>query len=381
MSMNQKQDHFFDEVNMRTKFACGMLAALLVVFLILGVTLYQNKEEAFGRQPSVVKTMSSNKVSEKDDEEEFTLEKSTLTSDDLDFWGMYDDREEESIPINRTPSVPESPTDQKWTVSVSRDSVSKNSASQNAVSENGVSSNEVSGNQILENIPKNSYVKGSFRKVDGRLEYYKNNTKSSSLGIDVSKYQGDIDWGKVKNAGIEFAMVRMGVRGYNSGRVVMDEDYVKNMEGAASQGIGIGIYFYSQAVSREEAVEEANYAVAAAQNYGITYPIVFYTERIENDAARTDHLTPEMLSDCAAAFCDTVRAYGYIPMIKSSKDHFIKDMDLEKIVSYDWWLSDVTDFSDFPYKYSMWQYADNGKVDGINGNVNLNISFVDYAYR
>lgn len=378
MSMNQKPDHFFEEINMRTKFACGMLAALLAVFLILGVTLYQNKQEVFGRQPSAVHTMSSNKAAGQE-EEEFTVEPSTLTSDDLDFWGMYDDKEEtEKFPSNRLPSRTE--------ISVSRnqaqkDSTSQNSASQNAVSENSISSNEVSANAVLENIPKNSYEKGSFRKVDGRLEYYRNNMKISSIGIDVSKYQGDIDWEKVKAAGIDFAMVRMGVRGYSSGKVVLDEDYVKNMEGAAAQGISLGIYFYSQAVSTEEAVEEANYAVVAAQNYGITYPIVFYTERIENDAARTDHLTPEMLSDCAAAFCDTVRTYGYIPMIRGNKEHFMKNMDLQKIVDYDWWLSDVTDFSDFPYKYSMWQYADNGKVDGINGNVNLDISFVDYAYR
>lgn len=379
MSMKRKQDPILEEMNIGAKLACGCLAALIAVLAVLGVTLYLNKEAVFGKRPVSSKAVSSNKVAAAEPDEDFTIEKSTLTSDDLDFWDMYDDREEEEkFPSNQISTVSKNIISRNR---VSVDYVSDNSISGNTASGNEVSSNEVSENKILDGIPKNSYKKDSFRKENGKLEYYKNNAKISSIGIDVSKYQGDIDWQKVKDAGIEFAMIRMGVRGYNSGKVVMDEDYIKNMTEASAQGISLGIYFYSQAVSREEAVEEANYAVVAAQSFGVSYPIVFYTEHIENDAARTDHLTPKTLSECAKAFCDTVKGYGYIPMIMGNKEHFMENMELTDIVEYDWWLSDITDFSDFPYKYSMWQYANNGKVDGISGNVNLNISFVDYAYR
>lgn len=384
--MNQEPDHIFDEMNIRTKLACGCLVASLVVLAVLGVTLYQNRKGFFQKPSSGQTPMSVEKISENEAEEEFTLEGSTLTSDDLDFWGMYDDKEEKKSPVNGETKKSESSlknefSDDGRVNAISGNRISENSVSGNTLSENGVSQNGLSENEILADLPKNTYQKERFRKSGGILEYYQNNTKVSAVGIDVSKYQGDIDWEKVKSTGIDFAMIRMGVRGYSSGKVVMDENYVKNMEGALAQGIHLGIYFYSQAVSREEAVEEANYAVAAAEKYKISYPIVFYTEKIENDAARTDHMTPKMRAECAAAFCDTVKSYGYIPMIKAEKERFLKEIDLQKIKDYDWWLSDITAFSDFPYKYSMWQYADNGKVDGINGNVNLNISFVDYEYR
>lgn len=388
MSMNQEPDHMFDEMNIKAKLACGCLAASLIVLAILGVTLYQNRKGMFdGPAPAPV---SAGQISENQVDEDFTLEGSTLTSDDLDFWGMYDtDDEQEEFPANQqsrtsgnqTPSGNPSENRAGENGGTVGDGVSGNTISGSRISENGVSGNQVSQNELLSNVPKNTYEKGSFRKEDGRLEYYRNNTKISSIGIDVSKYQGDIDWEKVKGTGIDFAMIRMGVRGYSSGNVVMDENYVKNMEGALAQGLKVGVYFYSQAVSREEAIEEANYAVAAAQKYKISYPIVFYSERIENDMSRTDQLTPEQLSEYARAFCDTVKHYGYVPMIMGDKDHLLQNMDLERVRDYDWWLSDLTDFSDFPYKYSMWQYADNGKVDGISGNVNLNISFVDFAYK
>lgn len=386
MSMNHDKDNFFEEINMRTKIACGCLAASLVVLLILGITLYTNRngyQKKPNQSPSVVSTVSSEET------EDIKLGESSLTSDDLDFWGMYDEEE-----------AKEEETEEDKVKPPKDDSLSKNQASMNGISKNSISGDQISDNsisensfnisskdeepkykQLIESIPKNSFKKENFRKDGEKLQYNKSNGKSSVYGIDVSKYQGMIDWEQVKEAGVEFAMIRMGVRGYNSGKVVVDENFTKNIEGALSAGIDVGIYFYSQAVTKEEAVEEANYAVAAISNYTVNYPIVFYTEEIENDNARTNQLSVDNLTQCADYFCQTIQNYGYKPMICANKKQFATRLDLTKLTKYDWWLLDACDFSEFPYNYTMWQYSNGGKINGIPEDVNLNICFVDFKYR
>lgn len=384
MRMNQDPD-MYEDVNTKTRLAMGFLAISIAALFILAAVVLMNKGRLSGNRntTSVVRTVSQETASE----DAVVLGDSTLTSDDLDFWNMYD--EDETIEDDEKRIGPE------HSFSENKPSISAAALSKNQVSVNGLSGNSVSENRfnigtkekpewtdILENAAKNKYVAGGFRKEDEKLQYYSNNRKISSFGIDVSKYQGTIDWKQVKDAGVEFAMIRMGVRGYSSGKVVIDETYQSNMQGAIENDIPVGIYFYSQAVTKEEAVEEANYAVAAVQNITLSYPIVFDTEEIMNDTARTDHISKEQLTECARFFCDTVKNYGYKPMIAATKKQFAQKLDVSMLAGYDLWLMDDFDeMSDFPYQYTMWQYDTNGSIPGINGNVDLNISFVDYKYK
>ncbi len=224
-------------------------------------------------------------------------------------------------------------------------------------------------------------VSSSFSNMSLKFGYSSHSQKTSFAGIDVSKYQKDIDWEAVAADGIEFAMLRMGSRGYGSGRCVIDENFFENMDGCSANSIKVGLYFYSQAVSAEEAREEAQYCVGAAQGYVVEFPLVYYNEEILNDTSRTEDLTRQELSGIAEAFCDTVAGYGFTPMIAGTKKQFATRLDLSTLEDYDKWLLDTDPISEFPYRYSMWQYDRQGSVKGVEGPVNMDLCFVDYSIR
>lgn len=409
--MRVKRDSFDSPSGGAGRIIAGCVITLFAITAVLGIVLMVNQDKLNNknRKQSVVKI-------DEEISDNFVKTESGLTAGDLDFWDMY---EADDTDPNRTTQYS---MNNKNSVSSNKEKydryeekeneieeenkkenikesnvISSNEISANSISENSVSDNTFNASDtdeplevtILDNVTKNNFTASNFRQENEKLQYFTANRKTSSFGIDLSKYQGTVDWEKVKNSGVEFAMIRMGVRGYSSGTVVMDEKFVENMEGATKNGIDIGIYFYSQATTPIEAIEEANYAVAAAAPYKLTYPIVFYTENIANDSARTDNLTKTELTDIAIAFCDTVKGYGYKSMICGSKQRLSTSMELTRLSNYDVWLIDVPyngegkklTVSEYPYQYAMWQYSATGKVDGISGNADLDISFVDYKYR
>ncbi|MBE6852054.1 MAG: hypothetical protein E7505_01070 [Ruminococcus sp.] len=201
---------------------------------------------------------------------------------------------------------------------------------------------------------------------------------TSKAGIDVSYAQKEIDWNKVKASGIDFAMVRLGFRGYESGKLNLDEFFEKNMNGAAAAGIGTGVYFFSQAISEKEAIEEADFVIEKLRDYDITYPVAFDWEVISEADARTDNISQETLNSCALAFCRRIEEAGYKPIIYASlnllREHFQK-YDVEIISDYDLWLAEYKDFPEYPYDFRMWQYTDEGIIDGIDYETDLNILF------
>ena len=151
---------------------------------------------------------------------------------------------------------------------------------------------------------------------NGEMEYIENGVVTSHKGIDVSKYQGSIDWQKVKENGIEYAFIRLGIRGYGTGKLALDEYFEENMSGAAQAGIETGIYFFTQAVNEAEAVEEAQFVLENIAQYDVKCPIVFDVELIPNDdSARANGLTMEERTDIAIAFCEEIKGAGYTPMI------------------------------------------------------------------
>lgn len=213
----------------------------------------------------------------------------------------------------------------------------------------------------------------------GFVKYVGNDGLESKIGIDVSEYQGVIDWEKVKGAGVEFAIIRAGYRTYGGGVITLDNSLITNIDGANAAGIDVGVYFFSQAITTEEAIEEADAILNAVAGRKITYPIVFDWEIIYDDTARTDKMTVEGLADCCVAFCERVKSAGYTPMVYQNASTSTHKLDLPRIKDYDFWLAEYTDFPTFYYEYDMWQYTSEGKVPGIEGNVDMNISFKDFS--
>ncbi len=226
--------------------------------------------------------------------------------------------------------------------------------------------------QLAENTIKQENIKV---RNDGELQYEENGKVTSHKGIDVSKYQGEIDWKKVAADDVEFAIIRVGYRGYGTGAIVLDENFEENIKGATDAGIKVGVYFFSQAINTEEAAEEAKFVLNHIKDYQLDYPIVFDTEDIVNEDSRTEGLTPEELTDITIAFCETIKDADYTPMIYANLRWFTMSLDLTKLENYEKWYAYYDTEMYFPYQISMWQYTESGQVDGINGNVDLNISF------
>ncbi len=231
---------------------------------------------------------------------------------------------------------------------------------------------------ILPNVPKHPYDWTCLQSLYGRKNYIISGQRVSKQGIDVSSFQGVIDWQRVRDDGIEFVIIRLGYRGYGTGRIMLDDYFEANIQGALDAGLDVGVYFFSQAVSEEEAVEEAQFVLEHIRNYRLTYPIIYDAEEIPSDTARTDGLTVHQLTDNAIAFCEYVEAAGYSSMIYSNKRWLLTKLDLERLTDYDVWFAGYINIPEYPYDFKMWQYTESGKVDGIEGNVDMNISFMDY---
>lgn len=232
---------------------------------------------------------------------------------------------------------------------------------------------------VLDGVKKHNYLEENFVETDdGEMQYIENGTVVSHKGIDVSKYQGDIDWTAVASDGVEYAFVRLGLRGYGSGKLVLDEYFDQNMRGAGAAGIKTGVYFFTQAITVEEAVEEADYVLDNIKDYDVSYPIVFDVEMIVNDDGRANELSQKDRTDIAIAFCDKIKAAGYTPMIYGNVKCFTKLLDMTRLNDYEKWYAFYDDYMYMPYEVGIWQYTEKGTVAGINTGVDLNISYKEY---
>lgn len=196
----------------------------------------------------------------------------------------------------------------------------------------------------------------------------------SVLGIDVSFWQKDIDWPKVKEAGVEFAMIRAGWRGSEQGVLAVDDYAHANYQGASEAGIKVGAYFFSQAISPEEAEEEANYLLNIIKDWHVEMPVVYDWEFIDENS-RTANMDPRTLTDCVKAFCDTVKNSGYTPMVYFNKNQSMDMLYLRELTDYHFWLAQYDTVLNYPYKIDMWQYSESGSVPGIEGNVDIDLYF------
>ena len=193
----------------------------------------------------------------------------------------------------------------------------------------------------------------------------------TARGIDVSKFQGNIDWNAVKSDGITFAIIRCGYRGYGSGALVEDSTYRQNIQGAINAGLRVGVYFYSQAINEAEAVEEASMVLSLVSGYSLPLGVYYDTESV--GGGRANALSAAERTACAVAFCETIRSAGYSAGVYSYASWFYNALNFANISKYNIWIAQYRDTLSFSYKHNIWQYTGSGSVKGISKPVDMNI--------
>lgn len=348
----------------------AIVAVSLFVGAILAIVLLMNNQKS-GHSGTAQQTPQETVVAtdgrpEYPDTDEI-LTGSTLTPDDLDFWDKYPEETEE---------VAAGPEEEKPKETVEND---PSTDGKHTLVEYADGKEEWV--LISPYLPKHEYDFTKLVCQSNLMKYYEDGKLVSFVGADISKNQDYVDFVKLKKAGIDFVMIRVGARGYGSGQLVLDEYFADNIKRATDAGLEIGVYFFSQAVSEAEAIEEANMVLENIRDYKITYPVAFDMEYIANDTSRIDNLSKSEKTAITRAFLDTIAASGYKTMIYGNKEWLIKQIDMSKLTAYDVWLSQQADVPDYPYRFSMWQYSTSADIDGIAGYANLNISFIDYSEK
>ncbi|MCR5108202.1 MAG: glycoside hydrolase family 25 protein [Lachnospiraceae bacterium] len=235
--------------------------------------------------------------------------------------------------------------------------------------------------RVYGNIPINSYIPENFRVEDGFMAYFdENGEKISHLGVDLSYHQNAINWDELENA-VDFVMLRCGYRGYSEGGLVEDEKFREYAKECNDRGIPLGVYFYTQSITVEEAVKEAEFTLDLIKDYELSYPVAYDTEYVVDETARTrvNEISDELRSEMAVAFCERIKEEGYYPMIYASENWIRRNLIADMIQEYDLWAPQYLDENDFMYDFTIWQYTESGYIPGISTEVDLDISMVDYA--
>ncbi len=222
--------------------------------------------------------------------------------------------------------------------------------------------------ELYDDVPVSTFDAADFSESGGRVSYIGSEFETLR-GIDVSEHQGVIDWEAVAGDGIDFAMIRAGYRGYSQGGLYEDEYFALNILNARQNGIDVGVYFFSQAVTPEEAVEEAEFLLDLLEEVGldISMTVAFDWEHIGYDDARTDDISGETLTDCAVAFCERVKQAGHDPLVYAYRNLAYFLYDLPRLNDYALWIGALGSSPDFYYRHVMWQYSSEGKVRASTG--------------
>lgn len=230
---------------------------------------------------------------------------------------------------------------------------------------------------IRNDLAHNKYDKEKLVQTEsGELQYVEKEKVVSYKGIDVSKFQGDIDWEKVAADGVDFAIIRIGYRGYGgSGKLVVDDTFEKNIQGAKAAGIKTGVYIYSQAINDEEIEEEVQLILEQIADYDLKGPVVFDVEKVAGANGRMNSLSVEERTRLTKLFCKKIKDAGHTPMIYHNMEMGLLMLDLTQLKGIDKWFAYYNKEFYYPYEYNIWQYTDKGKVDGIKGDVDINIAF------
>ena len=383
-----------------------------VVYTIIGVAVFvlamvfvllkSNDTHKSGSEYLKEMQEQEEEMAEAESEEEQTQEpEKKLRAKDLDFWDMYpveDEEEKEGLEeteaiLSGEPSKPSNSTFAEKAEKERQEQKQKEQEAQEEVqndpSKDGkhtlITNRDGTDEWVLMNpyLTKNTFDSTKMEEKAGLKRYMENGKKISYVGVDISKQTGSVNFRSLKAAGVDYVMIRVGGRGYSTGQISLDDDFKEHIEGAIAEELDIGIYFYSQAISPEEAVQEASFVIQNLEPYRahIKYPVAIDMEFVANDEARIDGLSREDRTNVTIAFLEAVKGAGYVPMVYGDKEWLIKEVDLTKLQNYDIWLAQEADIPDYPYQYAMWQYSTKGVVNGIKGDANLNICFIGYSQR
>lgn len=436
-----------DQLEAKKLMLLCVAAASLVVLLFLAVLYFHDSKN----KP---KPVAKEKKQEEASEPDIVVGRSNVVSEDLDFWDMYSTGEKKPIAdLDDDVVSKKSKKNQEITERIIKNSEKKKDDDEDSsdsdvkaekdAMDDGKHVKVVSSDgkaawyDILSDVNKNTFNFSEYLTYDNGFLKYNSSDVKSYIGADVSSYQGTIDFEKVKKAGIDFIMIKGASRGYETGQITIDEKFVEYAQGATAAGIPMGVIISSQAINDVEAIEEANFIVAASNNINAKYPVAIELTEVKNDKARTDKLTPKERTEIVKKFCETVKSFGKTPIVCASRDFFITELNLSDLTDYDLWLKDeavTADYmrvthiedeatptderdknvvtssddrnktsdkdekttdnneelkeerpdyigTDFPYDFKMWQYTEKGTVNGINNSVNLNLSFVNYAEK
>ena len=335
--------------------------------LVIGLVFYINSksENSINHNKNVSVNNTETEIAKSVDE---LISGSTLTADQLDFWHDYDEPPVVSSSINQI-----------------SDNDSSNPMEDGKHTKITYENGTEEWIDINPYLALNNYNYSNLVLKNNILKYYDNHENVSFAGVDLSQIEDYVDFNRLKNAGIDYVMLKIGQRGYSSGQINIDENFVDNATRAYNAGLDIGVYFFSEAITPTEAVEEADFVIRTLSDNAltgkITYPVVFYSDDINKNQSRAYGLNQLLRTNIAIAFMDEVRKFGYKPMISGNKEFMLKKLSFGSLIGYDKWLFDDANVPDFPYEFNMWRYSSTTKINGIAGYANMNISFTDYRSK
>lgn len=373
------------------------VGAFMLILLLMIMKSNQDKKSGSDYLKEIQQQQKEEAAALEAEAEEALEPERKLRAEDLEFWDMYPvegaENEEEEPSLVTTPVETTKPAQSTFAERAQKEREEREQRereeAQNDPATDGkhtlVTNPDGTDEWVLISpyLPKNNYDYTKMEEKAGLKRYMENGKEISYVGADISKQTGNVNFVSMKAAGVDYVMIRIGGRGYSSGQITLDENFKENIEGAIAEGIDIGIYFYSQAITQDEAIEEVNFVVQNLEPYRahVKYPIAFDMEFVANDEARIDGLSREDRTNITVSFLEGVKAAGYVPMLYGDKEWLLKEVDLAKLQDYDVWLTQEADIPDYPYQYAMWQYSTKGVLNGVKGDANLNICFIGYSQR
>ena len=375
--MRYPDEHDDGRVSAPVTYTIITVSALVLIILVF-VLISNNQKprvrntavQAAKATPSPVEEVME--FAEGQEDIETLYRENKLRSEDLDFWDMY---QQKDVVVETTPSPKPTPssspelTDEEKAKDGKHILVSYKDGTQEWL-------------EINKDIPLHEYDFTKMKAQNNQMVYYEGDKEISRLGIILSQENGKVDFEKVKQSGIDFVMLTVGARGYETGVITPDTTFADYAANATKAGLKVGVIFYSQAVTIEEATEEAVFVTEYIRPYDITYPVAYCMENITNDSPRTDILDQEKKTQITETFLTAIEKEGYSPVLYGSRQWLLTEIIAEGLLAdYEVWLTDQSPVTDYPYQFKMWEYADGEKISGVEETVSYTISFVDYSKR
>lgn len=355
----------------------GALSFVVMIGLLIAVANSGPKKRPSDTVQNVENTANAENVSssqkEKEGSSKIVIDESKRKASDLNFWGMYPEEEVEKKETT-SQSVVVKPKPQQETT---ENDPSKDGKHVQVTLDDG----STKWLAINNSLNKNNYDVTNYQKENKIMKYYSNKQNISYAGVTLNKYSGDVDFEQLKKQGISFAMIRVGSRGYDSGMISLDENFNTYMTQAIEAGLNVGVYFATQAVSPEEAAEEADFMIRSCEAYKVTYPMAVKMDVIKNDSSRTESMSKNDRTTVLRIFMEAIAGANQKPMLLADKNVLLTKVDLAALSGFAIWLDQAGDLPEYPYVYQMWQYGTGTDMKGASENVKLNISMIDYASR